>query len=274
MTCALVVIFFAVMGAVLGSFACCQAWRLRYKETGKKDLGKRSVCLHCGKKLTWKENIPIVSWVLQKGKCRKCGKKIGKAELLAELGGAAAFGIVGWKVCGGYAELIGNCGFGLTWLCQQDVPMVLIWANAALVAIFLTISIVLAVYDAKWRELPLGLLIALNAVGVVYATVNLVFGEMEIVKLLEGIGILAGVYYLLYFLSKEKLVGGGDWILCLAIAMVLGDPWLAIWVLFLSNFIGAIVMLPQKKKKIAFGPFLVVAFVIVFAFSDVILSYV
>ena len=34
-----------VVGAAVGSFLCCQAWRLRYKELGKKRLGKRSVCL-------------------------------------------------------------------------------------------------------------------------------------------------------------------------------------------------------------------------------------
>lgn len=252
----LVIVFAVGLGAALGSFACCQAWRLRYKLTGKKNLGKRSVCLSCHKQLEWYENIPIVSWVVQRGKCRKCGKKIGVAELLAELGGAVAFGLVGWKFAA-----TGDWGW-MTGL------------NAGIVAVFLTIAMMLAIYDGKWGELPFEWLVALNVVGVAYAIVNLTWGEMDAVKLVEGVGILAGVYYLLYFLSREKLVGGGDWILCLAIAMVLGDPWLAVWTLFLSNFIGAAVMMPIKKKKIAFGPFLVMGFVMVFALSDVILKYI
>ena len=250
-----VMFFCVIVGAAMGSFACCQAWRLRLKATGKKDPGKRSVCLKCGKKLTWYENIPVVSWVVQRGKCRKCGKKIGAAEILAELGGAVAFGLVGWKFA------------------QGEMEMVTI-VKMAIVVIFTTIVMILAVYDAKWRELPVSLLVAANMVGAAYAAVDLIWGEMDVVRLVEGVGILAGTYYLLYFLSGERLVGGGDWLLCLAIALVLGEPWLAVWVLFLSNFIGAVVMMPQKKKKIAFGPFLVMAFVIVYSFSDVILKYI
>ena len=68
---------FFMLGAILGSFACCQAYRMRYKEEEKK-IGKRSECLFCGHKLAWFELIPIVSWLLQRGRCRKCKKKIGK----------------------------------------------------------------------------------------------------------------------------------------------------------------------------------------------------
>ena len=69
----ILIIFSVIFGAAFGSFACCQAWRIRLREEGKKDPGKRSVCLNCGKKLAWYENIPIVSWLAQGGKCRKCG---------------------------------------------------------------------------------------------------------------------------------------------------------------------------------------------------------
>ncbi len=263
-----------VLGAALGSFACCQTWRLYYKLNGKKKLGRRSVCLHCHKQLAWYENIPIVSWVVQKGRCRKCGKKIGVAELMAEVGGAVAFGLMGWKIGMEYGELMRKCGFGLKWLCGQNAEVTLMWVNVGIVVLFLVVAMILAIYDAKWRELPLSMLIVLNVVGTIYMIVNLIWGEFEILKVLEAVGVLAGVYYLLYFLSGEKLVGGGDWILCLAIAMMLGEPWLAIWVLFLSNLIGAVVMMPQKKKKIAFGPFLVAAFVVVYTFGGELLRLV
>ena len=73
-----------MMGAIFGSFACCQAYRIRYKEEGKK-IGERSECLFCHHRLSWYELIPILSWMLQRGRCRKCGKKIGGIELASEV---------------------------------------------------------------------------------------------------------------------------------------------------------------------------------------------
>ena len=74
-----------ILGAVMGSFLLCQAWRLRYKTEKKKSLGKWSVCLSCKKRLEWFDNIPIFSWIFLRGKCRYCKKKIGCAEILAEI---------------------------------------------------------------------------------------------------------------------------------------------------------------------------------------------
>ena len=78
---------------------------------------------------------------------------------------------------------------------------------------------------------------------------------------------------MLYFFSKEKLVGGGDWMLCLAIGLALGKWQLALIELFLANFIGSIIMLGLRQKKAAFGPFLVIAFVTVVVLEDVIMRY-
>ncbi len=95
----------------------------------------------------------------------------------------------------------------------------------------------------------------------------------SLLSLLGSVAILAGVYYLLYVLSKERLVGGGDWLLCLAIGLLLRDWKLALVELFFANFLGSLVMLPRGKKKIAFGPFLVVGFVIVFTLKDWLFSF-
>ncbi len=270
----ILVIWGMVMGAVMGSFACCQAWRIRMREEGK-NLGKRSVCLSCGKKLRWYENIPIVSWVVQKGRCRGCGKKIGKAEIVCEVLGAVIFGVLFWAFLGKYEKLVGVNLYderGLAFLVIQSV----------IVVIFTTIMFVLAIYDARWRVLPTKLLYAGIAVGAIYLLTKMFeaegvsgmdwFGmkmEMEgwmkvAIEAVGAVAILGGVYYLLYFFSKEKLVGGGDYILGTAIALVMGTPWLALWVLFLSNFLGVLVMVPMRKKKFAFGPFLFAAFAIVF----------
>lgn len=265
----LYIVFFVVFGAVMGSFCCCQAWRVRYKEEGKKDLGKRSVCLRCKKQLKWYENIPIVSWLAQGGKCRSCGEKIGNVEIWTELAGATVFGLLGWS-----------------FLKQAPYDWLSI-VRFGILSIMMVGLLFLAIYDAKWRELPTTILWFVIICGGVYAVVtglgigakgveSLAVGRMfdldgaasYFLGILAAVGILGGIYYLLYFFSKEKLVGGGDWMLGVAISLVLGDWWLAVWTLFLANFVGAIVMIPQKKKKIAFGPFLFGAFVVVLVFSE------
>ena len=258
---------FVFLGACFGSFACCQAWRIRYKEEKKKDLGKRSVCLHCGKQLVWYENIPIVSWILQKGKCRKCGKRIGTAEIWSELAGAFVFGFLGWNLW-----RVGE----FDWLSVVKFTTLLITVVGFLI---------LGIYDAKWQELPTFLLWFVIICGAAYGCLGIlgiIIGDggegislagkgSELLNYLLNIGmsvgILGGIYYLLYFFSKEKLVGGGDSMLGVAIGLVVGNWWLAIWVLFIANFVGVIVMLPLKKKQIAFGPFLIGAFVLVFSFA-------
>ena len=258
----MIIVFVMLVGAAMGSFACCQAWRIRLKEKGEKDPGKRSVCMSCGKKLKWYENVPIVSWVLQGGKCRKCGARIGKAEILAEALGALAFGLITWKFVGAVpVGMVGPAEF----LAEFDLAR-LVAVLAAMVGL-----LILAVYDGKWGEMPVGILIYAIVMGAVYAVLSLVRGG-DWLSLLGSVALLAGTYYLLYFFSKEKLVGGGDWLLCLAIGLILGRWELALVELFLANFLGGLVMLPAKKKRIAFGPFLVVAFVMIFAFSDALLA--
>ena len=250
----LFIVFASIMGAAFGSFACCQAWRIRLKEEKRKDLGKRSVCLNCGKMLAWYENIPIMSWVIQGGKCRKCGEKIGCAEILAELFGAISFGVITWKYLS--AEEINY--IGLLLLLPTMVGMIL-----------------LAVYDGKWQEMPTAGLVYVIVMGLAFAVVEVAHVGVSMDNILSVIGsvaLLAGIYYLLYFFSKERLVGGGDWMLCLSIGLILGKWQLALMELFLANFLGSIVMLSRQRKKTGFGPFLVIAFVIVFVFSDWLLN--
>jgi prepilin signal peptidase PulO-like enzyme (type II secretory pathway) len=136
--------------------------------------------------------------------------------------------------------------------------------------------ILLAVYDAKWQEMPMGALVYVIVMGLAFAIVEVARVGVSLDSILSTAGsvaLLAGTYYLLYFFSKERLVGGGDWMLCLAIGLILGKWQLALVELFLANFLGSIAMLGFKKKKAAFGPFLIVAFVAIVVFSDAIMQY-
>ena len=97
------------------------------------------------------------------------------------------------------------------------------------------------------------------------------FSAELVYRPLLSILILGGIYLALYLFSKGKWVGDGDWLLGTAIGIALFDPWLSLLVLFLSNFFATLVMYPitktKKIKKVHFGPFLVIAFIIVYTFS-------
>ena len=264
-----------LIGAILGSFACCQVWRLRYKELKEKSPGKWSVCLNCGKRLKASENIPIFSWLVQKGRCKHCGVKIGKAEILSELGLAVIFAGLGWML---YPEII-SIMTHLTPVNMIIYPILLVVFLAAAIIFW-----ILLIYDAKWQKLPTKLLIAVNILAVIIAglsIVNMALGSTikfdllpYLIKIAESVVILAGVYLTLYLVSRERLVGSGDWLLALPIAIILVNPMLALLTLFLSNFLasiyGIIKQLKTGKKhlKIPFGPFLVIAFFIVFLLQN------
>lgn len=241
-----------IVGAALGSFACCQAWRLRFKEK-KQRLGNRSVCLHCKYQLRWYDNIPIFSWLILKGRCRKCKKPIGKAELISEFALGIIFALLGLQF---YTKGI----FNFVTISQIIILLITI-----------TSFWVMLIYDAKWQRLPVSLLYFTILTAAIYSGIGLSqttdWGAAAL-NLIGAVGLLAGVYFLIYFFSKESMVGGGDWLLCLSIALLLGHWWLAIIELFLANLLAALATLPafikKGQKQLAFGPFLILAFVIVY----------
>lgn len=272
-----------IIGAVLGSFACCQAWRIRLKQVGAKNPGKWSVCLSCGERLKPSENIPVFSWIAQRGKCKHCGASIGKVEILAELSLGAAFVALGSFF---YPEISAALSTSTTWYLPMLIVVML------LLIITITVMWILAIYDARWQELPVRLLTILNACAIIYTILRfagLISDSVSantfpssiwspLLSTLGAIAILAGTYFLLYFFSKEKLVGSGDWLVALPIALILGHWWLALVVLFLSNLMGSVYGMYQKIKKkqnqIPFGPFLILAFLIVYVAQNWLLSLI
>ena len=251
-----------IIGAIFGSFACCQAWRLRLKQIGKKSPGKWSVWLSCKARLKPSENIPVLSWMAQRGKCRHCGANIGKVEILSELSLGMTFVAFGAYLYPKYVSVIAS---------TNPLPAVMLIITTLLLITSVTIMWILAIYDANWQELPTKLLVLLNILAVIYLVVQYVGyfpSSGEFLSLLGAIAILAGTYFLLYFFSREKLVGSGDWLVALPIALILGHWWLALVTLFLSNLFGSIYGMYQKIKQnqsqIPFGPFLILAFVITY----------
>lgn len=77
------VVMSAALGAVGGSFLNCAAWRI---VRGESFVSGRSHCVACGHTLGAMELIPVVSWAIQRGKCKWCGQRISARYPLTELG--------------------------------------------------------------------------------------------------------------------------------------------------------------------------------------------
>lgn len=275
---AVFLIFLFIVGACMGSFLCCQARRLHLREenqtrktsaskTGastKKSLGHRSVCMHCRARLKWYDNIPIISWLALRGKCRKCGRAIGVAEILSELGLGLAFLAIGTTI-------------------NVEIATPLEWTIFAATLVLMFVFGFLAIYDGLYGELPVVFL----TISIICAIIVLFLKEWSLLEFSSlylgnflapalSVAILGGLYLILYLISKGKWVGDGDWLLGLAMGLALVSPWLSLITLFLSNLLATIVIYPfarkHKNKRIHFGPFMVVGFTIALTCSDFFIS--
>ena len=296
-------IFGAIFGAILGSFACCQAWRIRLHSEGRK-LVNRSVCLHCGHRLGRLELIPIFSWLFLGGKCKKCKAKIGLMEFFSEITMALIFAGFSFRTGSLIQQILQHAGpLTVTPLILSEVIKLLL-----LFAIF-TILWMLLVYDKKWLELPVSLLRLVIILSGIYFLFNLYtkYGlnllietrgnEVLLVKnslhlqdiwqyllrdflrFLGAMLVLPGIYFVLYKFSRETLVGGGDFILLISVALLLGRWELGVIELGLSNLLAAIFnyrMLknPKNRQPFGFAPYIILACMLTLLFQTEILRLV
>ena len=260
-----------LLGVVLGSFAGAQVWRLRaWQLEVDKQAGHaydrqewrhlrvlrqstmshdRSRCLQCGHVLAWYDLVPLVSWLSTRGRCRYCQATIGLFEPTVEvvMGLGLPLSYLLWP-----------------WALPLSVGMFILWVVAAVVLL------ILAAYDAKWQLLPDQLNYGLMLLGVVFVVVRvLLIGDVEIGPLLGSLGLLAGLYGVLYMLSRGAWIGFGDVKLCVGLALLLGDWRLAFMTLFFANILGCLIVLPglvrgklNTQSQVPFGPLLIIGCVV------------
>lgn len=285
---------FGVLGAVFGSFAVAQVWRLRAKQlqdekaSGEKidaaewkklrslvsvnPKNDRSHCLNCGYQLKWYDLIPIISWLSLGGKCRKCRSKIGATEFLTEVSMFVLFAIIFLVF-----NPLSGAGFSLFGLFQL---LILFLAFIPLAIMF--------IYDAKWSLLPTKVIWIFNFIAFIYwvtafANTTNGFNFFSAFNIAVSMALFPLVYFILAKISKEEWVGGGDWILAIGLIFLLpNQPIFAMLLLFLSNFVGLIFALFQsilqfKKVKrgirIPFGPAMILATLILLIFQQFLLIF-
>lgn len=137
-------------------------------------------------------------------------------------------------------------------------------------ALWLIAGVIMAIlfaYDLKWLLLPNGLNFTLAVVGAAIVAVAAAQSSdalSTILSALGSVGVLAGLYGLLYFASGGRWVGFGDVKLGVGLGLLLIDWRLALVAVFLANLIGCLIVIPlmatkklKRNTQIPFGPLLI-----------------
>jgi leader peptidase (prepilin peptidase)/N-methyltransferase len=226
-----------LFGLAIGSFLNCIIYRLQAE---KNFLRGRSFCPHCKHILSWQDLIPLLSFVILKGKCRYCGKKISCQYPLVEL----ATGIL-------FVLIVDN---QLSSITLQNLLSTFYFL---LIICFL---IIIFVYDLKHYIIPDKIIYPAIITALVY---NLLDTKYLVVNTAPA-ALGAGAFFLtIVLVSKGKWMGLGDVKLAFLMGLFLGFPNI-LTALFVSFLMGAIVglglIMAGKKtlrSEVPFAPFLV-----------------
>lgn len=203
-----------VLGACLGSFVNCLAWRLVHGESVWKG---RSHCAECNHQLSALDLVPVLSWLFLRGRCRYCGQKVSPRYVVAELLCAAYFVSMVWAY-GLTVHALALCVLGciLLGLSLVDLDTFTI-PNGFVVAGIVVWVASFAFFGVDMRTIGVGMLM----LGL---TVNPVLAVL--IDGLVGAFAVAGVLLALSF-AFDKVVGrqslgGGDIKLLFVVGLFLG----------------------------------------------------
>ena len=238
-----------VWGLIIGSFLNVVIHRLPKAIIKNTDtslnflLWPSSTAPCCGAKLSWKENIPVLSWLLLKGKCGHCGHAISPRYIGVEILTGAAFA---WSAA----------QFGLTWM-------------GLLYATFLAIAICLFFIDLETFLLPDRLTYSMLWIGLIGSALGYlpVAPKDAILGAILGYALPWSVNKLYYLVRKHDGFGGGDFKLLAALGVWTG--WINIVpILCGASVIGLVVIglaAVIKRQNLTmnqafpFGPFLLLS---------------
>lgn len=235
------------LGAAVGSFLNVLVYRTKH---GTDWVKGRSVCEHCGRRIPWYENIPVVSYLFLRGECSACGKKIDIIHPFVEVLTGTLF--LWWYVAG-------FLFFRLTSTPMQVIQP-LFWLLVGLLFVVIFVS------DLKYMIIPRWTIAVLTGATLLYRLALLATGEMQAVDFFWSIVwalLLVGFFFFLWKITRGRGFGFGDVQLALPLGLILGSWQRVVVGIFLAFLIGAtvgvgLVILKKKKFKqtIAFGPFL------------------
>jgi len=244
-----------ILGAIFGSFANVCIHRL---PINKKISQGRSFCPKCKKKITWQDNIPILSYLFLNGKCKKCKKPISLQYLLVEIISAFIFTFLFYY-------------FGLS----VDFFLLVIFAMFLLVIYFIDLKHFIIPNELTYSMMVLGFLKSFDP------NLNTIIFPNFLNSLIGGLFGYLLIWSIIFlykqFRNKEGM-GLGDAKLLAVFGFWFG--WLSIpFIIFLSSILGLLYVTPSlltKKRKlnseIPFGPYMIIAGAVYFYFSDLLKS--
>ena len=236
-----------LIGLAVGSFLNCLIYRLN---KGLSPIGGRSFCPKCNHQLSWKDNTPLLSFVLLGGRCRYCHSPISWQYPLVELG-TGILSVVSLSAKGGLAF-----GWQFSVVRGANILSTGYWLliTYALFAIFVS--------DLRYGTIPDKIVYPVIGLAIIYSIFDIQYSIFE--NFLSALG-AAGFFLALVTITRGKGMGMGDVKLVALMGLVLGWPKIAValYLAFLTGAIVGVILILLGKKRfgehIPFGPFLTTA---------------
>jgi leader peptidase (prepilin peptidase)/N-methyltransferase len=244
------VIVVAAFGLLVGSFLNVCIHRVPRRES---IVWPASRCTRCSRDLAWYENIPVLSWLVLRGRCRTCGAGISSMYPLVELTTAVLFAAGAW-VYGPSALLAVRLAFGCALIVLFAIDL-----RHQILPDVITLPGVVAGFAASWF-LPPGWLSSL-------------------VGIIAGGGILFAIAEAYYRVRGQQGLGMGDVKMLAMVGAFLGWPLMMLTLVF-ASFAGSIVGVSliasgrgNLQAALPFGTFLAVGAIVAAAVGDPILAW-
>ena len=276
-----------IIGLAFGSFLNCLIYRLAHQRS----VSGRSFCPKCQHQINWYDNIPLLSFIILRTRCRYCRQKISWQYPIVEVVMGLLFLISVWRVSY-QIPLLSPGDVAILWGYQLFIPLAeqyLIFILSVIRdwVIFFTLLFIF-VYDLKYTRIEdMVLLPATGLIFILTLVTPSLSGELSTLMvwtrfqaLILSMAIGVGFFGLQYLATKGKGIGLGD----LRIGLFMGAAlvfWPKILVaLIFSYLIGAFISLfliffngKKMKSQIPLGPFLVLGTTIALLYSQPIINW-
>ena len=251
--------FVFILGLVVGSFLNVVILRLK---NGEKIINSRSHCPHCDQILAAKDLIPLVSFLITRGRCRYCRHKISWQYPLVEFFTGWLFLLATYNLFGVLGPAMAMYSSELFWRWIRDL-------------FFVAVLVIIFVYDLRWY-------LILDKVTWPAIIVALAFNwwlgfNLKNLLLAAAVGLV--FFGLQLVVSRGQWIGGGDLRLGVLMGAMLGWPAIIV-ALFFAYILGAgvaIILVALKKKQfrsaVPFGTFLSLGTLITILWGNQIISW-
>lgn len=234
---------FFVLGLVFGSFYNVVGYRLPF---GKSLINPGSECPKCHHRLRWYELIPVLSFLIQGGRCTSCGKKISKFYPLMELLTGLLFALSFYL-------------FGFSY-------------KLLLMLVVVSLFIIVIVSDVNFLMIPDEVTIVCSVLIIIINIFNLGL-KKTILMFFSGICLFLIMFLVMKLgnkLLKKESLGGADIKLMFLVGLIL-SPIEGMFCIFLSSLlalpVSLVLLWKNRDNVIPYGPFIVLALLLILIFN-------